>query len=203
MTGTGQPRCGIACAGNWILDIVHDIPLWPEEADLVCISAQTSGLGGGAANVSADLVALDGGYPVYPIGLIGNDRLGSEVRSKIIEAGLATDRIAVLAGESTAHTHVMNVTGKSRTFFYHPGTNAVLSRAQIDLDDFARNTCKLFYLGYLNLLPGSRSDRRGWAHGGLSPATGRTAGRSAHLRGSGVDRYGRLSRRCHRHPARD
>lgn len=153
MTGRGHPRRGIACAGNWILDIVHDIPTWPEESDLVCISAQTSGLGGGAANVSADLAALCGGYPVYPIGLIGNDQLGAEVRGKIVEAGLETDRIAVISEGVTAHTHVMNVTGKSRTFFYHAGANAALSRDQIDIDDLARTGCKLFYLGYLNLLP--------------------------------------------------
>ena len=32
-------RRGIACAGNWILDIVHDIPVWPEKSDLVRIRA--------------------------------------------------------------------------------------------------------------------------------------------------------------------
>ena len=68
-------RRGIACAGNWILDIVHDIPVWPEKSDLVRITKQTSGLGGGPANVAAGLVAMGADYPVVPVGLVGTDKV--------------------------------------------------------------------------------------------------------------------------------
>lgn len=144
---------GIACAGNWILDVVHDITHWPAKSDLVCISGQTSGLGGGAANVSADLAALDGGYPVYAIGLVGDDQLGDTVRTKLAEAGLSGGRIATLSGGVTAHTHVMNVPGDSRTFFYHAGANDRFCAAYVDLHGLATAGCRVFYLGYLNLLP--------------------------------------------------
>ena len=44
-------RSGVICAGNWIVDLVHDIDHWPAESNLTRISAQTRGIGGGAANV--------------------------------------------------------------------------------------------------------------------------------------------------------
>ncbi|WP_330628299.1 carbohydrate kinase family protein (plasmid) [Thioclava litoralis] len=153
---TAPTRRGIACMGNWILDIVHDIGHWPEKSDLVGISRQTSGLGGGAANVSADLAALDGGYPVYPIGLVGDDSFGDEVHERVARTGLQARHLRhlrrVRAGV-TAHTHVMNVPGDSRTFFYHAGVNNDLAQDSVDLAALADAGCKLFYLGYLNLLP--------------------------------------------------
>ena len=46
---------GIVCAGNWIVDIIHDISQWPKKSDLVNITGQTVGVGGGAANVAFNL----------------------------------------------------------------------------------------------------------------------------------------------------
>ena len=52
-------RRGIACAGNWIVDIVHSIDNWPAKSDLVRITDEVEGTGGGA-----DLARpLDGGRP--------------------------------------------------------------------------------------------------------------------------------------------
>lgn len=147
-------RSGIACAGNWILDIVHDIPVWPGKSDLVLINAEHSGLGGGSANVAGDLKALGVNYPVIPIGVIGDDTYGNDVVSACTRLGLPQKHIQVLAGTPTAHTHVMNVPGDSRTFFYQPGANNLFSPDHIDIGAIAAEGCKLFYLGYINLLPG-------------------------------------------------
>lgn len=145
-------RRGVACAGNWILDIVHDIPAWPQKSDLVRISAQTSGLGGGAANVAADLVAMGVRYPVLPIGLVGAGGLGDEMLSLCRAAGLDTARIGRSAAAATAQTHVMNVPGDSRTFFYHPGVNDLLGPGHIDVAGLDAAGIRILYLGYLNLL---------------------------------------------------
>lgn len=145
-------RRGIACAGNWILDIVHDIPAWPEKSDLVRISAQTSGLGGGPANVSAGLVAMGADYPVVPVGLVGARALGDGMIAMAQAAGLDTARIGRTDRATTAQTHVMNVPGDSRTFFHHSGANDLLDAARIDVPGLAALGLKIFYLGYLNLL---------------------------------------------------
>lgn len=145
-------RRGIACAGNWILDIVHDIPAWPEKSDLVQISKQVSGLGGGPANVSAGLVAMGVAYPVVPVGLVGARSLGDEMIELCAEAGLDTARIGRTSAATTSQTHVMNVPGDSRTFFHHTGTNDLLDADRIDVPGLADMGLKIFYLGYLNLL---------------------------------------------------
>ena len=72
-------RQGIACAGNWIVDIVHSIDGWPRKSDLVHIRAETTGVGGGAANMALDLAAFATGLPVFPVGLVGRDLHGQTV----------------------------------------------------------------------------------------------------------------------------
>lgn len=145
-------RRGVACVGNWLLDIVHDIPAWPQKSDLVRISAQTSGLGGGAANVAADLVAMGVSYPVVPVGLVGAGGLGDEMLLLCERAGLDVSRIGRAGAAATSQTHVMNVPGDSRTFFYHPGVNDLLNPERIDVAGLAAQGLRIFYLGYLNLL---------------------------------------------------
>lgn len=148
-----ERRWGIVCAGNWIVDIIHDIPAWPSKSDLVGISNQTVGVGGGAANVTFDLAALNVDYPVYPVGLLGQDTHGETVLQFCHEAGLPVDNLCSVASLSTAHTHVMNVPGDSRTFFYHAGANDHICVETIPMESIARQKPKIFYLGYLNLLP--------------------------------------------------
>lgn len=119
------PRRGIVCAGNWIVDIIHDIPAWPEKSDLVVISGQSVGVGGGAANVAFDLAALKVDYPVLPVGLLGRDALGDTVLSSCRDAGLPIDNLSIITDVRTAHTHVMNVPGDSERSFTTPGPTTI------------------------------------------------------------------------------
>lgn len=146
-------RSGIVTAGNWIVDIVHDIPAWPDKSDLVVISQESVGIGGGAANIALNLSALGVDYPIVPLGLLGADEHGETVLRICREAGLPVDKLARMDAVSTAHTHVMNVPGDSRTFFYCPGANEHLAPASVAVDSATAQASKLFYLGYLNLLP--------------------------------------------------
>lgn len=141
---------GVICAGNWIVDIVHSIDRWPAKSDLVNILAEAEGVGGGAANVVIDLAALETGLPLYAVGLIGRDRHGETVSGACAAAGVTahlaqTDAI-------TAHTHVMNLPGDSRTFFYHGGTNDLFGPEHVPMAELAATGARIFYLGYLNLL---------------------------------------------------
>ena len=146
------PR-GIICAGNWIVDIIHDIPTWPEKSELVVITEQSIGVGGGAANVAFNLAALGGDYPVQACGLLGQDDHGATVLELCEKAGLPTSHLRQLPDAKTAHTHVMNVTGDCRTFFYFPGANDQLDASSLPMAAISAMKPRIFYLGYLNLLP--------------------------------------------------
>ena len=152
MTDRAADRRGIACAGNWILDMIHDIPAWPAKSELVQIVRQAAGLGGGAANVAAGLTALGVTYPVVPVGLIGAGKLGDEVLALARAAGLDTAGLGRTDRAATSQTHVMNVPGDSRTFFHHTGANDLLDAGGIDVPGLAARGLRIFYLGYLNLL---------------------------------------------------
>ncbi|AWB49447.1 carbohydrate kinase family protein [Gemmobacter aquarius] len=143
---------GIACAGNWIVDIVHTIEAWPQKSDLVRIKAEAEGTGGGAANVLLALAAFRTGLPLYALGLVGTDRHAETVRAAVRTAGADLSGLKTTDRAPTAHTHVMNLSGDSRTFFYHPGTNDLLAEDDIAVEAAAAKGAAIFYLGYLNLL---------------------------------------------------
>jgi len=152
LTRPGSERRGIACAGNWIVDIVHTIEAWPAKSDLVRILDEVEGTGGGAANVMLSLAAFQAGLPLWAMGLVGVDRHAATVRWAVTGAGAGLNHLAETDRAPTAHTHVMNLAGDSRTFFYHPGTNDLLDEGDIAVEAVAAEGARVFYLGYLNLL---------------------------------------------------
>lgn len=143
---------GVVCAGNWIVDIIHTLDRWPAKSDLVQILHEVEGVGGGAANVALGLAALGTGLPVYPAGLIGQDRHGETVRRALRDAGLSDAWLHATDRAATAHTHVLNLAGDSRTFLYHGGANDLLEPAHVPVAALAATRARFFYLGYINLL---------------------------------------------------
>lgn len=153
MPDPGSPMAGgIACAGNWIVDIVHTIDTWPRKSDLVHIRSQAVGVGGGAANVVLGLAAFQTGVPLYGVGLLGRDSHAEICRSTCAAAGVDTRWLGESPDQPTAHTLVMNVPGDSRTFFYRSGCNDTLAETDIPVTQIAAQGVTLFYLGYLNLM---------------------------------------------------
>ncbi len=146
-------RSGIICAGNWIVDLIHEVQHWPNESDLVRIDAQTRGIGGGPANVIGALARLDTGLALWPMGALGDDAFAAFVLETCHTLGLPTGELTRKPDTATAHTHVMSVPGQSRTFFYHGGANDLLSAADFAPGTFAKTDARVFYLGYLTLLP--------------------------------------------------
>jgi sugar/nucleoside kinase (ribokinase family) len=145
-------RGGIVCAGNWILDIVHVIDRWPGQSELVTIAREVEGIGGGAANVMLALAAFGVQVPLYAMGLVGQDPHGATCRAALAGSGADLRWLVATDRAMTAHTHVMTIPGESRTFFYHPGCNDLLSEADLPVEAAAALGAGLFYLGYLNLL---------------------------------------------------
>ncbi|MDL2398764.1 carbohydrate kinase family protein [Rhizobium mayense] len=152
--GEEKDKGGIVCAGNFIVDRVHTLSHWPEQGNLAHILHQDVGVGGGAANVVTDLASL--GFPgkLAAAGCIGADADGEIVRARLAAANIDIGGLTPLADQVTGHTHVMNVPGHNRTFFYRGGANDAVTDALISPATFANAGYRLFYLGYLMLLPG-------------------------------------------------
>lgn len=147
-------RSGIICAGNWIVDIIHEISHWPRESELVRIGQQSHDIGGGAANVIAALTKLDTGLPLWPMGAVGDDDHGRYVLRRCRDMGLPDTLMQVNDQTATAHTHVMSVPGQTRTFFYQGGANDALTLDDFPPELFAKTPARIFYLGYPMLLAG-------------------------------------------------
>ncbi|WP_285057435.1 carbohydrate kinase family protein [Pedobacter ginsengisoli] len=141
---------GILVGGNWIIDQVKVVDAFPEEEKLVNILMEYSSNGGSAYNILKALVKLKADFPLYGLGLVGDDERGAGVIQECLDMGIDATQIKKLQNENTSYTDVMTVksTGK-RTFFHQRGANAHLDRKHFD---FSGSTAKIFHLGYLLLL---------------------------------------------------
>ena len=129
---------GIVCAGNWIVDIVHVIDRWPDKSELVTISREVEGIGGGAANVLLALDAFGVDVPLFAMGLVGADQHGATCRAALAGSRADLRWLETTTRAMTAHTHVMTLPGDSRTFFYHPGCNDLLSEGDLPVEAAAQ-----------------------------------------------------------------
>ena len=153
---------GIVCAGNLIVDRVHTLSYWPEEGNLAEIIHQDLGVGGGAVNVACDLGSLAFPARIALAGLTGADADGAYLTERVASFGVDIEAVRRTDDAATSHTHVMSLPGRSRTFFYHGGASAQLNADTMSPEHFATAGFRLFYLGYLMLLPGlDRLDAEG------------------------------------------
>ena len=144
-------RKGIISVGNWIVDSVKFIEVFPKKGNLTTIVRQDEGLGGCAHNVLADLAGLKSGLPLYAGGCIGDDDHGKMCLDACDRLGIDRSNLKVLKGESTSYTDVMSeISGDaSRTFFHCRGANAKLTVDQVLA---CKSNARIFHLGYLLLL---------------------------------------------------
>ena len=137
--------------GNWVVDSVKFITVYPQKGNLTNIVGQDKGLGGCAHNVIADLGHLKSGLPLYAGGCIGDDEYGRMCLEACDSLGIDRSNIRTLPGEATSFTDVMSEIGGARTFFHCRGANARLTVEQVLA---AQSPARIFHLGYLLLLDG-------------------------------------------------
>jgi sugar/nucleoside kinase (ribokinase family) len=143
-------RRGVLAAGNWIVDHVKMIDIWPAQDALANISAQSDGNGGGPYNVTKNLSRLGCGFPLAGIGLIGDDADGGKILQDCRAHGIDCAALHQTSAAPTSYTDVMTVAGTGRrTFFHQHGSNALLDLPHFPL---AKSPARIFYLGYLCLL---------------------------------------------------
>ena len=141
---------GLLAGGNWIVDHVKMIDVWPAQDALANISTQSDGNGGGPYNVTKNLAKLGCGFPLAGIGLIGRDADGETIFFDCAAHGIDASAIQQTSAAPTSYTDVMTVSSTGRrTFFHQHGANALLDLPHFDL---AKSSARIFYLGYLCLL---------------------------------------------------
>ena len=146
-------RKGIIGAGNWIVDNIKYIDRWPGEGNLCNILGQEMATGGGPTNVLFDIAAMNCGIPLYAVGRIGKDALGTFLLDEIRKRNIDVSNI-ILTDTPTSYTDVMSGNGK-RSFFCCRGSNSEFDCSDVENIDFP---AKWFYLGYLLLLDNLDSD---------------------------------------------
>ena len=147
---TQNTRSGILAGGNWIIDQVKIIDVYPKHEQLANIYGQSQGTGGSPYNVLLDLAKMGAPFALEGAGLVGQDSLGQYILDDCKNNGIDPKFISVSPGTSTSYTDVMTERdGGRRTFFHNRGANATWSGDDLD---FANSTARIFHLGYLLLL---------------------------------------------------
>lgn len=147
-----KSRRGIIAGGNWIIDHIKLIEIYPQEERLANIQMEFTGNGGAPFNLLVTLFKMETNIPLEGIGVIGDDENGKIIREECNSKSINSEQIREIKDVATSYTDVMTVqsTGK-RTFFHYRGTNALLDKTYFD---FSKTRAKIFHFGYLLLLDG-------------------------------------------------
>jgi sugar/nucleoside kinase (ribokinase family) len=141
---------GLLAGGNWIIDQVKIIDVYPQPEQLANIRSQAQGTGGAAYNVLMDLARSGAPFPLLGAGLVGEDSLGEQILKSCRDYKIDTRHLGTTAKAPTSYTDVMTEKGHGRrTFFHARGANALWRGDDLD---FARKPPRIFHLGYLLLL---------------------------------------------------
>jgi sugar/nucleoside kinase (ribokinase family) len=143
-------RSGLLAGGNWIIDQVKLVDVYPRREQLANIRGQSQGTGGAPYNVLVDLARLGAPFPLVGAGLVGDDALGREILADCRRHKIDTTRLAVTSRAPTSYTDVMTeMAGGNRTFFHARGANALWRGEDLN---FKKIRARIFHLGYLLLL---------------------------------------------------
>src|SRR6266850_391210 len=143
-------RSGLLSGGNWIVDQVKLIDIYPQPEQLGNIRAQSQGTGGAPYNVLVDLAKSGAPFPLFGAGLVGRDTLGEQILEDCREHDIDIRNLSMTAKAPTSYTDVMTEQAQGRrTFFHARGANALWRGDDLD---FGKSRPRIFHLGYLLLL---------------------------------------------------
>lgn len=149
-TKTTSSRRGLLAGGNWIIDQVKIIDVYPQPEQLGNILSQSQGTGGGPYNVLVDLARSGAPFPLFAAGLVGKDALGDQILADCKRYKIDSRHLRQTPKAPTSYTDVMTEkdTGR-RTFFHARGANALWDGQDLD---FRKIKARHFHLAYLLLL---------------------------------------------------
>lgn len=144
------PRHGLLAGGNWVVDQVKIIDVYPQPEQLGNIRRQSQGTGGAAYNVLVGLARSGVRFPLFAAGMIGRDPFGEYILMDCNRHKIDVEHLIPTPDAPTSYTDVMTEEGDGRrTFFHARGANARWRGADLD---FERIPARIFHLGYLLLL---------------------------------------------------
>ena len=143
-------HCGLLAGGNWIIDQVKLIDVYPQPEQLANIRGQSQGTGGAPYNVLIDLAKSGAPFPLFGAGLVGRDPLGEQILESCRAHRIDARHIGTTTKAPTSYTDVMTEQGHGRrTFFHARGANALWNGDDLN---FGKSKARIFHLGYLLLL---------------------------------------------------
>lgn len=143
-------RRGLLAGGNWIIDQVKIIDVYPQAEQLANIRSQSQGTGGAPYNVLMDLALAGAPFPLSAAGLVGEDSLGRQILADCKAHKIDTRHLRPTSKAPTSYTDVMTEAKHGRrTFFHARGANALWRGEDLA---FQKVKARIFHLGYLLLL---------------------------------------------------
>src|SRR5258705_1018307 len=103
-TKNSSGRRGVLAGGNWIIDQVKLVDVYPQREQLANIRSQSQGTGGSPYNVLVDLAKLGAEFPLLGAGLVGQDTLGEEILAECHNRKIDTRCLQATPNEPTSHT---------------------------------------------------------------------------------------------------
>jgi sugar/nucleoside kinase (ribokinase family) len=145
-------RRGIASGGNWIVDRVKQVDCLAGRGMLANVRSEQFSTGGAPANVLADLARMNSPFPLWGVGMVGDDADGRFIVDAFRKLGVNVRHIQITRKAPTSFTDVFNEERSgNRAFYHHRGANALFGPEQVPV---AQLTCRIFHLGYILLLDG-------------------------------------------------
>jgi sugar/nucleoside kinase (ribokinase family) len=136
--------------GNWIIDQVKLIDVYPQPEQLGNIRGQSQGTGGAPYNVLVSLAKSGVTFPLFAAGLVGADALGRQILDNCRAHGIDIRHLTATSRAPTSYTDVMTEKDHGRrTFFHARGANALWRGEDLN---FRKSNARIFHLGYLLLL---------------------------------------------------
>jgi sugar/nucleoside kinase (ribokinase family) len=143
----------VLVAGHLCIDITPELSRVPElvPGQLYEIGSAQLTLGGCVANTGLALASA--GVPTRVCGMVGNDPLGEIICRLLGEHGVDMGGVTTRPGAATSYTIVLQLPDHDRTFWHHPGANAVFTGREMAFEGV-----DVFHLGYPPLLPALLAD---------------------------------------------
>jgi sulfofructose kinase len=126
---SSQPRASeLVCIGLATLDTIVALPQWPEPDGRLLVDGLVRAGGGPAATAAVTAARL--GRAVAFIGCVGDDELGTRVRSQLIDAGVDVTHLRQGRGRTAESVILVDHATSTRTILHASGARpAALSPA--------------------------------------------------------------------------
>src|SRR5258708_34553452 len=102
-------RHGVLAGGNWIIDQVKMIDVYPQPEQLGNIRSQSQGTGGAPYNVLMDLALSGAPFPLFAAGLVGADPLARQILEDCRNHKIYARHITKPGDAPTSSTDAMSV----------------------------------------------------------------------------------------------